>query len=52
VIFAGYVLYEATPPLGRTLMLILGGFGAMLAALILILLRHVRAPAPNSDRQA
>jgi membrane protein DedA with SNARE-associated domain len=52
VVLAAYVLYDATPPLGRTLMLILGGYAAILGALTVALLRRGRPASPDGDRRA
>ncbi|HXX84016.1 MAG TPA: hypothetical protein VEN29_08535 [Casimicrobiaceae bacterium] len=52
LVLAAYALYEATPPLGRTLMLILGGYAAILAVLTLVLLRRGRPASPDGDQQA
>jgi len=51
VAVAIYVLYVATPPLGRTLMLILGGYAAILAMLTVVLLRRARPASRDGNRQ-
>ena len=51
-IVAAYVLYEETPPLGRVLMLVLGGYAAVLAVLTVVLWMRTRSAHPESDRKA
>jgi len=49
-IVAAYAVYEETPPLGRVLMLVLGGYAAMLAVLTLVL--WARTPLRTSRRRS
>jgi hypothetical protein len=53
VISAAYVLYEETPPLGRVLMLVLGGYAAILSVLTVVLLRRTPPthPAAGAGRK-
>jgi len=46
---AAYVLYEVTPPVSRALLLILGGYAAILGVLTFVLLRRGRRGPPDRD---
>lgn len=51
-IIAAYVLYQVTPPVNRVLLIILGGYAAVLALVTGVLLRRSRPALPDRDRKA